>query len=150
MKDITCFSQNVVSCFDNKYENMLQFNDLMMNASHGIYDQYSKKETNEIIRNQFNRIFGIDYRTATPTARRQAFRLHDKEYYSVIENVLIDRMVSGIDEQNMPIMSLVEDRNIALGDINYFTTNSTQILQVSKWAAGHHDINYSVRIVQTV
>ena len=50
-------------------------------------------------------------------------------------------MVSGINPQNMPILNLVEDRNIALGDINYFTVNNDNaILQVSKWAKGHHDI----------
>lgn len=37
-------------------------------------------------------------------------------------------------------MDLVEDVNIARGDINYFTTHNTALLQVSKWAAGHHDV----------
>ena len=49
-------------------------------------------------------------------------------------------MVSGVNEQNMPIMSLVEDKNIALGDINYFEIQNEALLQVSKWASGHHDI----------
>jgi len=49
-------------------------------------------------------------------------------------------MVSGINEQNMPIMRIVEDRNIALGDINYFTIDAKALLQVSKWGSGHHDI----------
>lgn len=51
MRDITCFSANVVANFDNNYENMLVFNDLMMNASNNIYDKYSKSETSKIIRN---------------------------------------------------------------------------------------------------
>lgn len=42
MKDITCFSNNVVAKFDNNYENMLQFNDLMMDATNGVYEKYSK------------------------------------------------------------------------------------------------------------
>ena len=70
MKDIACFSNNVIKCFDNKYENMVVFNDLMMDASHGVYDKYSKGDTNDIIRNQFNKLFGIDYRNATVTQRR--------------------------------------------------------------------------------
>ena len=147
MRDIAAFSNNVIACFDNNYDNMLQFNDLMMESANRIYNKYSKADTDEIIRNQFNKIFGIDYRNATPTQRRQAFRDHSKEYYSVIENVLIDKMVSGVNEQNMPIMSIVEDKNIALGDVNWFTTQNTALLQVSKWAGGHHDIDYnSVRI----
>lgn len=141
MKDIAYFSNNVAACFDHNPENIAVFEDLMFNASHGVYDKYSKNETNEIIRKQFNRISGINYREASVTQRRQAWRQHGLEICSVIENVLIDRMVSGINEQNMPIMRLVEDRNIALGDINYFTVNSNALLQVSKWASGHHDVD---------
>lgn len=141
MRDITYFSNNVVNCFDNNYDNMVVFNDLMMNASNGVYEKYSKNETSEIIRNQFNKILGIDYRNATPKDRRQAFRQHHTEYYSVIENVLVDKMVSGVTEENMPIMRYVDDKNTGLGDINYFTVNTEALLQVSKWAGGHHDID---------
>jgi hypothetical protein len=37
-------------------------------------------------------------------------------------------------------MDLVEDINISRGDINQFYVNSTGLLQVSVWAAGHHDV----------
>ena len=140
MRDITCFSANVVNCFDNNYENMVVFNDLMMNASNGIYDKYSKAETNEIIRNQFNRILGIDFKAANRTQRRQAWRAHSTELFSVIENVLIDKMVSGWDSTNSYFMDFVDDRNIARGDINQFYINSTGLLQVSIWAGNHHDV----------
>lgn len=70
MKDITCFSSNVVANFDNKYENMIVFNDLMMDASNNVYDKYSKSETSEIIRTQFNKILGIDYKNANRMERR--------------------------------------------------------------------------------
>lgn len=50
MKDISCFSANVVANFDNSYENMMVFNDLMMNASNNVYDKYSKEDTTKIIR----------------------------------------------------------------------------------------------------
>lgn len=141
MKDITCFSANVVSKFNNNYDNMLVFNDLMMNASNSVYDKYSQAETGEIIRAQFNNILGIDYRTANRMERRQAWRQHGLEICSVIENVLADKMNSGWNDSNDFFMDLVEDVNIARGDINYFTVNSNQaLLQVSKWASGHHDI----------
>lgn len=72
--------------------------------------------------------------------RRQAWRAHGLEICSVIENVLADRMVSGWDGKDSFFMDLVEDVNIARGDINYFTVSNTALLQVSKWASGHHDI----------
>ena len=40
MKDITCFSANVLAQFDNKYDNILEFNSLMMDASNGVYEKY--------------------------------------------------------------------------------------------------------------
>lgn len=140
MKDITCFSNNVVAKFDNNYENMLQFNDLMMDATNGVYEKYSKAQTSEIIRNQFNKILGIDFKNAKRMERRQAWRAHGIEICSVIENVLADKMVSGWDSTNARFMNYVEDVNIARGDTNYFTTNNTALLQVSKWAGNHHDI----------
>lgn len=45
MKDITCFSANVLAQFDNKYDNILEFNSLMMDASNGVYEKYSKEDT---------------------------------------------------------------------------------------------------------
>lgn len=141
MKDISCFSANVVAKFDNSYENMMVFNDLMMNASNNIYDKYSKEDTTKIIREQFNKILGINYMNANRMERRQAWRAHGLEICSIIENVLADRMVSGWDGKDSFFMDLVEDVNIARGDINYFTVNDTALLQVSKWASGHHDVD---------
>ena len=43
MKDITCFSANVLAQFDNKYDNTLEFNSLMMDASNSVYEKYSKR-----------------------------------------------------------------------------------------------------------
>lgn len=140
MRDITCFSANVVAKFDNNYENMLVFNDLQMDAANRNFTKYSASETGEIIRNQYNKILGVDFKNATRMQRRQAWRAHGLEICSVIENVLADRMVSGWDATNARFMDLVEDVNIARGDMNYFTVNNTALLQVSKWSSNHHDI----------
>jgi len=51
MKEMTYFSTNTVAQFDNNYDNMLQFNDLVMNASRRDYGKYSKDEVDTIIRN---------------------------------------------------------------------------------------------------
>ena len=56
MKDITCFSANVLAQFDNKYDNMLEFNSPMMDASNSVYEKYSKEDTQTILRKQFNKI----------------------------------------------------------------------------------------------
>ncbi|MFR7913754.1 hypothetical protein [Eubacterium ramulus] len=49
MRDITCFSANTLAQFDNKYENIVEFTSLAMDASHRVYDKYSKEDTPESI-----------------------------------------------------------------------------------------------------
>lgn len=140
MKDITCFSTNVVANFDNNYDNMLKFNELLMDASHGTYTKYSKDETNTILRNQFNKIMNIDFKNATPMKRRQAWRGHGKEVASLIEDVILDRMNSGWTEANAKFMEFVEEVNLADGDVNEFYVEDNSLLVVSKFAGNHHNV----------
>lgn len=147
MRDITCFSANTVAQFENNYDNMLQFNELLLDTAHDVYDKYNKEEASTIIRNQMNKIFGIDFKKATPMQRRQAYRLKKDEYFNLVEDVLVDRMTSGWNAANAFFMDYVETKNIAAGDQNEFYVNDNSLLQVSKFAGNHHDINsYSVRV----
>ena len=132
MRDITCFSANTLAQFDNKYENIVAFSDLMMDANHGIYSKYNKEETQDIIRNQFDAILGINFKTANSMQRRQAWRSHSKEIASLIENVVVDRMNSGWNQANARFMEYVEDVNIANGDQNEFYVEDNSLLVVSK------------------
>ena len=140
MRDITCFSNNVIAQFDNNYDNMLQFNEVILDASHEVFDKYSKEETNTIIRNQFNRIMGIDFKLATPMKRRQAWRDHGRELASLIEDVVLDKMQSGWNAANARFMEYVEEVNIADGDKNEFYVADNSLLQVSRFAGNHHDV----------
>ena len=90
MKDITCFSANTLAKFENNYDNIVAFNELMVNANNGVFEKYSKEQTQEMIRTQFNSILGIDFKNAKPMARRQAWRNHGKEIASLIENIVVD------------------------------------------------------------
>lgn len=140
MKDITCFSANVVAQFDGNYDNMLAFEDLAMNASRNIYEKYNKEETNKILRTQFESILGINFKTATAMQKRQAWRAHGIELCSLVENVLVDKMTSGWNEGNARFMEYVEDVNIADGDKNEFYVTDNSLLTVSKFAGNHLDV----------
>lgn len=140
MRDITCFSANTVAQFENNYDNMLQFNNVLLDASHGVYTNYTKEETDTIIRAQFDKIMGIDFKNATPMKRRQAWRDHGKELATLIEDVILDKMVSGWNAANARFMEYVEEVNIANGDVNEFYVEDNSLLQVSKFAGNHHDV----------
>ena len=140
MRDITSFSNNVVAQFENNYDNMLKFNDVLMDAAHGVFAEYTKEETDKIIRTQFDRIMGVDFKNATPMKRRQAWRDHGRELASLIEDVIVDKMNSGWTAANAKFMEFVEEVNIANGDVNEFYVEDNSLLQVSKFAGNHHDV----------
>lgn len=148
MRDITCFSANTLAKFDNKYENIEEFVSLAMDASHNVYEKYSKEDTQTVLRNGFDKILGLNFKAATPMQRRQAWRYHDKEIASLIEDVVLDKMVSGIPA-DAGFMEYVEDVNIADGDQNQFFVEDNSLLVVSKFAGNHHDVDSnSVRVVR--
>lgn len=140
MRELRCFSANTVAQFDNSYENMQKFNELLINAANRVYVDYSADETNQMIRTQADKIFGIDFKNATAMKRRQAYREHSKEWASLVEDVIVDRMNSGWNTSNARFMQFVRDVNIADGDKNEFYVEDNSLLQVAKFAGNHHDI----------
>ena len=129
----------LMTAFDNDQANADELTSIMLDASNEIYEQYDKKETNEVIRNLFNKISGFDFKTATPMQRRQDWRLHRNAYYTIIEDVVVDKLNSGWDEDPF-FMQFVEQKNLALGDRNEFYVDENSLMQVSRFSGNHHDI----------
>lgn len=147
MKSIANFSAHTLAQFDNNYDNVLTFGALMMDAAHGVYDKYSKEDTQTILRKQFDKVLGINFKTATKMQRRQAWRDHNKEIATLVEDVLVDKMNSGWTSANARFMEYVEEVNISEGDANEFFVEDGSLLVVSKFAGNTHDINSnSVRV----
>lgn len=145
MKDITMFSAHTVANFDNDYNNMVQFNDLLLDASHGIYEKYTKNETETIFKNQFDKILGGDFTKMNAQQRHQAWRKHGLEICTLMEDVLVDKNNNGgWDEANARFMDLVEEVNLAIDDKQQFYVEDNSLLQVSKFAGNHHDIRKTV------
>lgn len=140
MRDITYFSAETVAKFEGSYDNMLQFNEVMLDGAHNVYSKYTKEETDKIIREQFNNILGIDFKNADKKARRQAWRRNKVEIYNLIEDVLVDLQKSGWNAANARFMDFVETKNLADGDQNEFYVADNTLLQVSKFAGDHHNI----------
>nr|DAY89445.1 MAG TPA: capsid protein [Caudoviricetes sp.] len=138
MRDLMNYTTRVLDAFEGKEENISEFNTLLLNTSNRIYDKYSKDEANSIIRTQLNTILGYTD-GMTPMKRRQAWRLHAPEIYSIIEDVIADKMVSGWGE-NPFFEQFCETKNLALGDKNEFYVEENSLLQVSQFAGNHHDI----------
>lgn len=139
MKNFMNFDAHAQSIFEGDESNALAFNSLLINAGNGIYEDYSAQETNQIIRNTFDKLFGIDWQTATPMKRRQAYRANANAFYTIIEDIIVDKMVSGWGEDPF-FNQFVEEKNLANGDENEFYVEDNSLMQVSKFAGNHHDL----------
>lgn len=145
MRDLMTFNSYTVRVFENNQENFDTFYDLALNAANRVYDTYSKKDTENMLRTQFDAILGIT-KEMTPMKRRQAWRKNAPEFYSVIEDIVVDKMVSGWPDDPF-FTRYCETRNLAVGDKNEFTVEENSLLQVSEFAGNHHDVDYySVRV----
>lgn len=139
MKTILEFSSAVQNAFDNTQNNVNDFNVMLFEAANNIYNLYTKEDANGGIRSLFEKISGLDWKTATPQKRRQDFRTHKNEYFAIIEDVISERLISGWGD-NPFFEQFCETKNLAIGDKNEFYVEETSLMQVSKFAGNHHDI----------
>lgn len=146
MKKFMDFSADVRNTFDNNEENYVQLCRYMNDAANRIYTDYNASETDTIIRKQINKILGINYAEANQRDRRIAWKNHGKEVCALVEEILIDRNISGWTDGNTFFDTYVETVNTGAGDQNEFYVEDNSLLVVSKFAGSHLDIEYSVRI----
>lgn len=139
MRNFVNFSAGVQACFENE-QNLNDFKGLLMSASHRDYSKYSKEDTKNMINNGFDKLFGFDYKSADKKTRRQGLRKHGMEIAELIEDVLVDRMVSGWNEDNAFFNNYVERVNLADGNKAEWYVEDNSLLVVSKFAGNHHSL----------
>lgn len=92
------------------------------------------KNVDEAIREQFNKIMGVD----TPTLKD--IRRHKVEIFEVLEEVLTETYLNGVNEDEF-FMQFAEIRNLALGDTQEFYLEDDAVLVVSEHAGNHWNIS---------
>lgn len=153
MGNFLTFSKNLRDSFGNDEKNYADFTSVLLDASNRTYSLFSAKEEDTIIRNQFDNIFCGKFKDMTQIKRMQVWRDHSREFASLIEETLHDKMQSGWNEANARFMDLVESKTIGVDDDLEFYVEDNSLMTVSKFAGNHHDINlnknaclYSIRI----
>lgn len=101
---------------------------------------YSVSQINDMIRAQMDNIFGINYAQANRKERRRAYNQHRLELFAMIEDAIIDRRAQGFGD-NPFFIQWAQYRNLANGEKNEFIVRDASLLQVSKFAGNHHDID---------
>ena len=140
------FDAVVRNAFNNDEADYMAFQQLLMDASKGEVEGYSKKEVNDKIVSIFRNAIGCDEHSTAKEIRR-AIRRNQAVVFDLLEEVIEDMLVSGW--QNDPfMMKYVDTRNMALGDKNEFYTEDDSMLSVMRISGNHHDIflTISVRI----
>lgn len=117
----------------------MTFTKLMVDTAHGVNaENYSSTDSNEAIRNRFREVMGVAKDCSRKELHR-AIRRHKQDIYEVIEDTVEDLKVSGWNA-NPFFTTYVEQKNIALGDVNDFYVEDDSLLTISKFAGNHHDL----------
>ena len=134
------FSANVQNAFDNDESTYMNFSQLLADYNRGVFQSgITKADADEMIREKFRLIMGVD-ETANQKEIRRAINRHKDEIFEVIEDSVDDMLTTGW-EQNEFFHQFVDVRNLALGDANEFVTEDNTILTVGKLAGDHWDID---------
>lgn len=139
MKDLFKFSASVQTALEADQSKFDAIRGLMFEASNNSYVTYTKDETNNTIKGMFNAISGFDWTTATAKERRQDWRAHKADYFTIIEDIIEDRLVSGWST-NPFFEQFCDVRNLSLGDKNLFTVAENSLMTVAKFSGNHHDV----------
>ena len=138
------FDAVVRNAFNNDANDFLAFQQLLVDASKGEVEGYSKKEVNDKIVSIFRQTIGCDEKSTAKEIRR-AIRRNQNTIFDLLEEVIEDMLVSGW--QNDPfMMKYVDMRNLALGDKNEFYTEDDSMLSVMRISGNHHDIFLTISV----
>jgi len=139
MKKLNFSNPQILDVFASREITRDEFAKLMFDtANNTLEDGITPKEANEQIRNICFDILGVDKNCSRKDLRR-AIRRHKIDIFELIEEVVPNLLVSGWGE-NPFFNEFVEQRNLALGDMNEFYVEDDTILSVSDLSGGHHDI----------
>lgn len=105
----------------------------------GKVTQYSKDETEQVIRKAMFDLLGIE-KFENRTQFRRAMRNHP-EIFSVIEEVIDQVISNGELQRNAFYSQFVEEKNLMLGDTNEFYVEASNELRVAKFSGSHWDLN---------
>lgn len=131
------FNSNIANTFETQ-ENVVAFNQLLIDTANNCVKKYTVEQANKIIRDKFNQILGLVTGFSAKDFR-QAWRAHRHEVYNIIEDTILDKLVTGWPDDPF-FMNYVEQKNLALGDKNEFYVEDNSLLQVSKFSGNHHSI----------
>lgn len=140
MSKFMSFSANIQNAFDNNEENYVNFSQLLHDATNGVFQSgITSADANEMIREKFRLIMGVD-KNSTPKEVRRAIERNRQEIFEVIEDTIDDMLTSGWQDNEF-FRDFVEIKNLALHDTNEFETEDKTVLTCGKREGNHWNLD---------
>lgn len=118
----------------------MNFSRLLRDTTRGVFESgITAADANEMIREKFRLILGVDENAKAKDYRR-AIKRHKDEVFEVIVDTIDDMLTSGWTENEF-FRDFVEIRNLELDDANEFVTEDKTVLSVGKLSGNHWDID---------
>ena len=118
----------------------MNFSQLLHDASTGVFQSgITSADANEMIREKFRLIMGVD-KNATQKEIRRAIERNRLEIFEVIEDEIENLLTSGWQDNEF-FNDFVEIRNLALHDTNEFVTEDKTVLTVGKREGNHWNLD---------
>lgn len=134
------FSANIQNAFENNEDNYMNFSQLLLDAGKGVFQSgITSADANEMIREKFRLIMGVD-KNASQKEIRRAIERNRFEIFAVIEDT-IDNMLTSGWQDNEFFKDFVEIKNLALFDTNEFETEDHTVLTVGKREGNHWNLD---------
>ena len=134
------FSANIQNAFDNDENAYMNFSQLLIDAGKGVFQSgITTADANEMIREKFRLIMGVDKNSSQKEIRR-AIERNRQEIFEVIEDT-IDNMLTSGWQDNEFFRDFVDIRNIGLQDVNEFETEDHTVLTVGKREGNHWNLD---------
>lgn len=142
-------TQNLKNVFaeEGKYDsfrklcfNLIRGNDIYEYDENGVEHKVSRSEANKAIRKVFMDVCGLsDADLKSAKKRRRAEQAHQREIFEIIEEDLDFKINEGYAESEW-FNAFVDNRNLALGDAQEFTSESNTLFIVGDYSGDNHDI----------
>jgi hypothetical protein len=142
MAKLMNFDAHVRAIFENDEVKFAGFNQLMLNASAGEYEEgITAKDANEKIRKIFRQAIGVS-ETASKLEVRKAIKKRENanRLFDLIEELVPNLLKTGWAD-NPFFREFVEERYLDEGDENIFYAEDNSVLTVSKVSGSHWDLD---------
>ena len=134
------FTANVQNAFDNNESDYMNFSRLLRDTANGVFEAgVTAADANEMIREKFRLILGVDENAKAKDYRR-AIKRHKDEIFEVIVDTVDDMLTSGWAENEF-FNDFVEIKNLEMDDANEFESEDHTVLSCGKLSGNHWDID---------